>query len=105
VTRVYKSSFHCPRCKEYAPVLQKSKRAWGIRRQRKCKKCKRKFGTYQKHDEDEKFDCWLLNENRNSPEYRKKRENYKKLKSIVEPGSRLDIILEMARIKEGVFKL
>jgi len=104
VTRQYKSSFRCPDCDEYAPITQSFKRSWGIRKLRKCKKCKRKIGTYQLHNEDEIFDCWLLDENRNSPEYRQKRENYKRLSELVKDDPVLSIYLERARIKCGVFK-
>lgn len=104
MARIYTSSFRCPVCNKYAPITQKSKRTWGIRRHRCCKGCKRKMGTYQLHDDVEQFDCWLLDENRNSTEYRQKRKNYKRLSELVKDNPTLKKYLERARIKCGVFK-
>ena len=69
--------FDCPSCGKNASVTGTQYKKNGTRRRRYCgsDSCLM-FVTFTKDNDIEIFDCWLLDENRNSPEYREKRGIY-----------------------------
>lgn len=101
--------FPCPRCGLPTIVRNHHNRGAFIRRRRECPGCPG-FFTRQ-NGGGEVLDCWVIpGEDRNGPEYRRKRDNYRQLRRLLEEiapvmrePARVMACLERARMKTGVF--